>query len=178
MALRVASRTDSLVAIDAVGAEHLLKHGDMLFQLSGTTEHLQAPLITSDEVFDIVRYIRENNSCEFNGTICAELQKSLGGENVSGAGGSFTRSNMLSEEDEQMVKDAFDVFEKFNVVSANFLQRKFSIGNPKAARIVDWLTDNGCVKKSETENKKILAVTKEEFLEILRKVQNGGDENE
>jgi DNA segregation ATPase FtsK/SpoIIIE-like protein len=54
IAFSLPSSRDSMTVLDRGGAEDLLGHGDLLFYTSGRVERLQAPMISTGEVLDLL----------------------------------------------------------------------------------------------------------------------------
>ena len=50
-------------------------------------------------------------------------------------------------------------------VSISLLQRKLSFGYPKAAKIVDWMTDEGYIVASQMGKQKQVTLSMDEFIE-------------
>ena len=50
-------------------------------------------------------------------------------------------------------------------VSTSFLQRKLGVGYPRAAKIIDWLTDNGYITPNAIQGKRQMILSIEEFEE-------------
>jgi DNA segregation ATPase FtsK/SpoIIIE-like protein len=62
VALKVLSNDNSMVILDEVGAEKLLKNGDMLYKTEdGETKRLQAPFVNEDELRNLIKLL-ENSS--------------------------------------------------------------------------------------------------------------------
>jgi S-DNA-T family DNA segregation ATPase FtsK/SpoIIIE len=53
----------------------------------------------------------------------------------------------------------------FGGLSASFLQRKLGVGYPRAAKIIDYLTDNGYITPNKIAGKNQMILPREEFEE-------------
>ena len=133
ISFKVSNGTDSRVILDDLGAEKLLSHGDMLFLQPGRSKPLRfhGPYISEKEVENVV------NHWKSQGTSSYEWQNSENNDSFD-----------LMEESEQedaMYAEILQFVQTCPAVSASFLQRKFRIGYPRAARIIEVLYANGVI---------------------------------
>ncbi len=134
ISFQVASRTDSRVVLDENGADKLLGNGDMLFLAPGTS-HLtraQGTYVSDEEVNSVIDYYREFEP-EYN-TELAQISATSGGK----GGGS------LKDRDE-LYEAAIDVVVREGRGSVSLLQRALGIGYGRAARLVDFMAEDGIV---------------------------------
>ncbi len=134
IAFGVASRVDSQVVLDVKGAEQLLGNGDMLFLLPGTSQLVrgQGAFVSDreiDAVIDAVSVEKQDFVIELRDT------------NDDGDNGG---KDSEIEYDEFYIP-AVDFVIGEGRASTSVLQRKFSIGYTRAARIVDVMTQEGIV---------------------------------
>ena len=66
--------------------------------------------------------------------------------------------------------DALEMCIKYQKVSTSFLQTKFSVGYPKAAKIIDWMQESGYITVDGM--KKIINATQAD----VDKLRNGEEE--
>jgi len=151
IAFAVSSQIDSRIILDDAGAEKLIGRGDMLFHpiTSSHPIRLQAPYVEDKDIKNVVSYIVENF-------------------------GNLNYDVINFEEKEEAEEKEFDGFEDpllpkviellkgRKVISTSYIQRKFSIGYNRAARILDILEKKGYVA-SQGEGKP-------------RRVLRGGDD--
>jgi len=151
IAFAVSSQIDSRIILDDAGAEKLIGRGDMLFHpiTSSHPIRLQAPYVEDKDIKNVVSYIVENF-------------------------GNLNYDVINFEEKEEAEEKEFDGFEDpllpkviellkgRKVISTSYIQRKFSIGYNRAARILDILEEKGYVA-SQGEGKP-------------RRVLRGGDD--
>jgi S-DNA-T family DNA segregation ATPase FtsK/SpoIIIE len=136
IAFQVASRTDSRVVLDEMGADKLLGNGDLLFLLPGTSTLLrgQGTYVSDDEINAIV---------DFVGTTEPQFVKELvalkASEPADSAGG-----KKLPNRDE-LYEAAVDVVIREGRGSVSLLQRALGIGYGRAARLVDYMAEDGIV---------------------------------
>jgi DNA segregation ATPase FtsK/SpoIIIE, S-DNA-T family len=133
---QVSSRTDSRVVLDEMGAEKLLGKGDMLFLQPGTSTLIrsQGTYASDREITGVV----ENLECE--PCFVQELvELSSGGKD--GEGGFL---DTLRARDE-LYEQAIEVIVREGRGSVSLLQRALGIGYGRAARLVDYMAEDGIV---------------------------------
>lgn len=137
IAFKVASRINSQIILDDVGAESLLGNGDMLFLPPGSS-HLvraQGAFVRDEDILEVVK------ECE------AQLPPNY-------VINSFSQIADLSSEDEAAPNDplyeqAKDVVLSTGNASTTFLQRKLKLGYARAANLIDQLEARGIVGPQE-----------------------------
>ncbi len=146
IALRVTSQIDSRTILDVAGAEKLLGAGDMLFVSSDTPQanRIQSAFISETELKNVVKYLTDNYKNEIPSQI--DLAPPQGADkNIFSS--SFDSEDGEIEQDE-LYEEAKEVALGSGKISTSFLQRKFSIGYSRAAKIIDQLEANGIVGPS------------------------------
>ena len=142
----VTSMIDSRVILDTVGAEKLLGQGDMLYLPSDASKprRLQGVFVSEQEVGRIV-YFWGNQKGSAASTM------SLNDLRVS-----FTQNREERDEDPFLTK-ARDLAMHHNSISTSLVQRRLSIGYPRAARLIDQLEEEGVVGPGEPgKSRKVL----------------------
>ncbi len=135
IAFEVASRTDSLVVLDRVGAEKLLGNGDMLFLKPGTSQvhRGQGTYVSDKEIEAIIEQIGTEEQ-----DFAAELfDLKIEGEEEDGDEIPRGRDAMYEKCVEFLIREGRG--------SLSLLQRRFSIGYNRAARIMDRMAAEGVV---------------------------------
>jgi S-DNA-T family DNA segregation ATPase FtsK/SpoIIIE len=134
---QVSSRTDSRVVLDEMGADKLLGKGDMLFLQPGTSTLIRAQgTYASDE--EITRVV-DHLECE--PCFVPELvQLSTSGKDSDG--GSFLE-NLRSRD--EVYEQAIEVIIREGRGSVSLLQRALGIGYGRAARLIDFMAEDGIV---------------------------------
>ncbi len=149
IALQVASQIDSRTILDMSGAEKLLGRGDMLF-LSGDTSkprRVQAPLVTEQEVKEVVGFIREQaEKLQVDTAAPSGLQVDFNAPAGGNMPGSFGDGG---EAEDDMYDDAKQVVIESGKASASLLQRRLRVGYARAARLLDILEENGIIGPGE-----------------------------
>ena len=154
-ALRVNSKVDSRTILDAGGAEDMLGHGDMLFLAPGQNEpnRVHGAFISDSEVNRICDAWRERGAPDYIDNMFDNfaLTSPSGGGNGDGGG--------IATGDEDALYDEVVAFVlETRKVSASSIQRKFSIGYNRAARIVDAMEEAGLVSAMGKSGKRELLV--------------------
>ncbi|OTG81105.1 DNA translocase FtsK [Acinetobacter sp. ANC 4648] len=152
VALRVNSKIDSRTILDAGGAEDLLGHGDMLFLGPGKIEpeRVHGAFISDDEVNRICDAWRERGHPNYVDEILTPYDEE-------------PTSRGFEEGESDPSRDAlYDQCISFVLetrkVSVSSLQRKFSLGYNRAARIVDQMEENGVVSSMGANGKREILV--------------------
>lgn len=150
MAFAVSSGTDSRTILDGNGAEKLLGRGDMLFMPVGQNKptRIQGAFISDEDVANVVEFVSDQRSTAFDKTM------------------EVSDEEIEQEKRENDVDELFDDVVKFIAVegkcSISLLQRHFSIGYNRSARIVDELEARGIVGKQEGAKPREVYVKSEE----------------
>ncbi len=158
IAFKVASRVDSEVILGSTGAEKLLGYGDMLYKPSDAEpSRLQGCFIDTPETKDIVNFIIEHNEEIYD----EEANNAINNPNKANNNGSD--SNGVDPLLPQALKLCIDN----GVASTTMVQRKLSIGYPRAARIVDQMEERGYISSAEGSKQRQVYVTIDEFYSIF-----------
>jgi S-DNA-T family DNA segregation ATPase FtsK/SpoIIIE len=136
IAFQVASRTDSRVVLDEMGAEKLLGNGDMLFLLPGTSTLLrgQGTFLSDDEINRIVDFVGTDEP-QFAGEL---LELKTKEELEASTSDSFQSRDELYE-------TAADIVVRERRGSVSLLQRALGIGYGRAARLIDFMAEDRIV---------------------------------
>ncbi len=148
-ALRVNSKVDSRTILDSGGAEDMLGNGDMLFLGPGQIEpdRVHGAYVSDEEVNSICDAWRERGAPDY-------IDNMAGNFELSSPGGGSTGSP--TGEDDELYNEAVGFIMETRKVSASSIQRKFSIGYNRAARIVDSMEDAGLVSSMGKSGKREL----------------------
>ncbi|MDR2438946.1 MAG: DNA translocase FtsK 4TM domain-containing protein [Planctomycetaceae bacterium] len=143
IAFGVATRTDSLVVLDRIGAERLLGNGDMLFLQPGTSQLLrgQGTYVSDTEIESIIELI---------GTDDPDFIEELVDLDFDTDDSAANASNDFNGEDEKIQRDelyqqAVEFIIQQGRGSLSLLQRRFSVGYGRAARMIEFMAEDGVV---------------------------------
>ncbi len=152
VALRVNSKIDSRTILDAGGAEDLLGHGDMLFLGPGKIEpeRVHGAFISDDEVNSICDAWRERGAPNYVAEILTPYDEEPTSRGFEDGDGSSDRDALY----DQCVSFVLET----RKASTSSLQRKFSLGYNRAARIIDQMEENGIVSGMGANGKREILV--------------------
>ncbi|MGE5756881.1 MAG: DNA translocase FtsK [Planctomycetaceae bacterium] len=163
IAFQVASRGDSRVVLDEMGADKLLGNGDMLFLFPGTSHIVRAQgTYVSDREVERICHHLERYPVEFSRELM-QLQ-------VGGGPGGKDRGAALKERDE-LYEPAIEIIIREGRGSCSLLQRALGIGYGRAARLIDFMAEDGIVGEFKSGSAREVLYSWEEW-EALK---NGGD---
>jgi S-DNA-T family DNA segregation ATPase FtsK/SpoIIIE len=131
----VTSQIDSRVVLDTPGAEALLGRGDMLLMRpeAGKLARVQGCYVADDEIGGVVTFWKQQAASQ-----------QAGGHPVAAPPPWNGILDQL-DDDEELVQQAIDILEGMRTCSTSMLQRRLSLGHPKAARLVEELAARGIV---------------------------------
>ncbi len=138
IAFMVASRTDSNIIIDTVGAEKLLGRGDMLYAsaVDPAPIRIQGTFVSDQEVENVVTAVKDYGEPDYiDEEIFVEDEedeaRDLFGEPMS--------------DDDPLYDQALEIVVQSGKASASYLQRRLKIGYNRAARLVEEMEERGIV---------------------------------
>jgi S-DNA-T family DNA segregation ATPase FtsK/SpoIIIE len=137
IAFKVASRINSQIILDDVGAEMLLGNGDMLYLPPGTSCLIRAQgcYVSDDEINRVINRVCEQAPPQYvMENFAAYAPENLSAKSVSGSEG----QDALFEQASQLCYEA-------GAASTTYLQRKLKIGYARAASLMDELERAGIV---------------------------------
>ncbi len=157
ISFQVASRMDSRVVLDEMGAERLLGNGDMLYLAPGTSTltRAQGTYISDEEVNSIIEFYSSyptRYSAEIEQATSAAMQS-------SGSGSSGPR------ERDEMYERAVEVVISEGRGSCSLLQRALGVGYGRAARMIDHMAEDGIVGGYKGSKSREVICTLEEWEE-------------
>ena len=137
-ALPISSRTDSRVVLDENGADRLLGNGDMLFLVPGTSNLIRAQgtYVSDNEVNHIIDHFSDQ-SPQYSAELARVAAKSvLSGDSSGGAD---------EREKDELYDSAVEIIVREGRGSVSLLQRHLGIGYGRAARLIDYMAEDGIV---------------------------------
>ena len=136
IAFMVASKMDSRIIIDMVGAEKLLGKGDMLY--SGTVDpfptRMQGAFVSEEEVERVVDYVKSLGEPDY---IDEEIFFDDEDEEAD--------PSLFSEGEDPLYEKALEIVMQQGKASASYIQRRLKIGYNRAARLVEVMEHYGVV---------------------------------
>ncbi|MBO7668210.1 MAG: DNA translocase FtsK [Firmicutes bacterium] len=158
IAFAVSSYTDSRTILDMGGAEKLLGKGDMLYSPIGMNKpmRVQGTFISEEDVARLVEYCCDQAAPKFSDEAVAAADKEVGESGSS-----------VDEDLDELLYDAAMIIASTGQASVSFLQRRLSIGNPRAARIMDQLEMKGVVGGSKGAKPRDILMSPDEIEQLL-----------
>jgi len=159
---QVSSRSDSRVVLDEMGADKLLGKGDMLFLQPGTSTLIrsQGTYASDEEITHVVEHL-ECEPC-----FAPELIRISGGG--VGQGGFFETLRARDEVYEQ----AIEVVVREGRGSVSLLQRALGIGYGRAARLIDFMAEDGIVGAYNGSNAREVLYNPEQWDDLKEREQS------
>ncbi len=151
ISFKVASKMDSRIILDEGGAERLLARGDMLFLAPGVPkpERHHGPYLTEFEIAQVVRSWKAQGEPEYDAVAMKVIEGSGGGFDLDGSAAGGGEGGLDGFDDEDIKDDRYDELLAWvasqKEVSASLLQRKFRLGYPRAARLMEIFEAEGVV---------------------------------
>lgn len=149
ISFKVASRVNSQIVLDEVGAESLLGNGDMLFLPPGAS-HLvraQGAFIRDEDILAVVKTLCEQATPNY--LILSFSQMAI-----------EENENVDEASQDSLYEDAKDIILSTGNASTTFLQRKLKIGYARAASLIDQLEARGIVGPAEGSKPRKILVTR------------------
>ncbi|AOV07197.1 DNA translocase FtsK [Sporosarcina ureilytica] len=154
IAFSVSSQVDSRTMIDTNGAERLLGRGDMLYVGNGESSpvRLQGTFVTDDEIERIIEHVQNEASPTY-----------LFGQDE------LLKSAVDEEEDPLFVEACQFIYEQ-DSASTSMLQRNFSIGYNRAAKLMDRLEKLGFISPQQGSRARDVYLTESDLNELKETV--------
>ena len=167
ISFQVASRTDSRVVLDEMGADKLLGNGDMLFLWPGTSMLLrgQGTYMSDEEINAVVDHCSTGEQNFVNELVNLKIKDEEGEEAKPGA---------LTKRDD-LYEAAVDVVVREGRGSCSLLQRILGIGYGRAARLIDYMAEDAIVGQYNGSQAREVLISVAEW-EVMQ--AGGGAEDE
>lgn len=167
IAFAVASQVDSRTIIDSGGAEKLLGKGDMLYFPIGSIKAIrgQGAFVSNSEVEAVLSYIKDYHDPQYDEGVAAALDNPSG--TLDEDQGDFAG-------EDELLMDALTTVIEADYAAVSLLQRRLSVGYPRAARLVDRLSELGWVGPHEGSKPRKILITREQYEHIMREFDGAG----
>jgi len=164
IAFQVSSRTDSRVVLDEMGADKLLGNGDMLFLWPGTSTLLrgQGTYLSDDEIERIVDSVSTGEQHFVHELVHLKLE-------TAAPGGAA----QLEKRDE-LYESAIDIVVREGRGSVSLLQRALGIGYGRAARLIDFMAEDGIVGAYAGSQAREVLISLEDWEQMQAANREGG----
>ncbi len=155
IAFAVSSQVDSRTIIDGAGAERLLGRGDMLYIGNGQSSavRLQGTFVTDDEIEQIIEHVKNEASPDYL----------FGQEDLLAA-------VVEEEETDPLFVQACTFIIEQESASTSLLQRHFSIGYNRAAKLMDRMEKHGFISEQRGSRPRDVYVTQADLDAFLNPV--------
>ena len=173
VALLVASGVDSRTIIDMIGAEKLLGNGDMLFYPTGYVKpvRVQGAFVSDEEIYRTVKFLINQNNVNYYEKEAAEMEKYDNASTDEGASGdSGSDGDGSQSKYDEYLYEAGKLCIESGKASSSMLQRRFSVGFNRAARIVDQLYEIGAIGPQNGAKPREILVDSMKFEEMCQEL--------
>lgn len=148
IALKVSSPLDSRIILDTAGAENLLGKGDFLFLPPGGISKLtraQGAWVSDAEIAEIVKFCASHAKQKFEQGVSAEMDNADGSAPNADNGGRLSGSRSSGDAEDELYTRCVNLVVTERKASTSLLQRRFSIGYGRAAKIMDLMEERGII---------------------------------
>ena len=162
ISFQVASRTDSRVVLDEMGADKLLGNGDMLFLWPGTSMLIrgQGTYVTDDEINRVVDAASTGEQNFVDELVSLKVEDDQAGP-----------PEKLRKRDD-LYEQAVEIVVREGRGSVSLLQRCLGIGYGRAARLIDYMAEDGIVGEYAGSQAREVLIS----LADWERMQSGGGE--
>lgn len=147
ISFKVNSSMDSRIILDETGAERLLAQGDMLYKSPGGSSLIRhhGPFLKDSEIGEVTKFWSLQGDPDYDHSAMKAMENANGHESgdAFGSEGGSGEDNYDERYDEIL---AWASTQK--EISASLIQRRFQLGYPRAARIVETFEREGVVGPS------------------------------
>ncbi len=149
ISFQVSSKHDSRTILDAVGAEHLLGRGDMLFKPGGGKfQRMHGAFVSDATVSTVVNYWKSQQKPDYR------LDFSEWGASQESDSAGFGHNTDVSAD--PMYAEAVEFVQGQGKASISLIQRRFRIGFNKAARLVEQMEQDGLIGPADGSKPRVV----------------------
>ena len=148
IAFMVSSQIDSRTILDTAGAEKLLGRGDMLYLGNGKSQpkRLQGTYIDDEKIDEVVNFVKQQ----------AKPHYAFDPDNLK-------KKELDHENEDEIMPRVLDYIVSEETTSTSKLQRVFSIGYNRAARIIEQLEKKQYISPARGSKPRKIFLTEEEL---------------
>lgn len=156
IAFSVSSQIDSRTIIDTQGAERLLGKGDMLYIGNGqsSASRLQGTFVTDDEIERIIEHVQNEATPTYL----------FGQEDL-------LASAVEEEESDPLFEEACLFVYEQESASTSLLQRNFSIGYNRAAKLMDRMEKKGFISEQRGSKARDVYLTENDLNQLTEPIE-------
>jgi len=175
IAFAVASQVDSRTILDMAGAEKLLGKGDMLYYPQSAAKPIrgQGAFITDAEVERIIGHIKSLHQSSYDQKVA---------DAISTAAVSNGRKDKDKDKDEgdsdELLPQALQICVETGYASVSLLQRRMTVGYPRAARLIDRMHELGYIGGFEGSKPRKVLITLNQLMEMQMKAQTDASDED
>ncbi len=144
ISFKVNSSMDSRIILDETGAERLLAQGDMLFKNPGGPNSVRhhGPFLKDAEINSVAKFWSDQAEPEYDASALKALEGPAAGEMGDRSGDEFGEGG--ADYDERY-DEILSWASSQKAISASLIQRRFQLGYPRAARLIETFEKEGVV---------------------------------
>ncbi len=141
IAFTVTQNLESRIILDQGGAEKLLGAGDMLFMTASSPKpkRIQGAWVTNKEIDKVVAHLHLQSLPDYNDDVTNQRVQ------LNGKGGLVPDHESGGGGDDPLFDEAVQMVINTQKASASSLQRRFKLGYNRAARLIDFMEEQGIV---------------------------------
>lgn len=149
ISFKVASKMDSRIILDEQGAERLLSQGDMLFIAGGSSKPMRhhGPYLKESEINAVAQFWSDQGEPEYDSIAMKALDGGPNQTSFAGAEAGEFGGDLLGDSDEydERYDEILSWAATQKAISASLIQRRFKLGYPRAARLIEVFEKEGVV---------------------------------
>ncbi len=175
IAFAVASQVDSRTILDMAGAEKLLGKGDMLYYPQSAAKPIrgQGAFITDAEVERIIGHIKSLHQSSYDQKVA---------DAISTAAVANGRKDKDKDKDDgdsdELLPQALQICVETGYASVSLLQRRMTVGYPRAARLIDRMHELGYIGGFEGSKPRKILITLNQLMEMQMKAQTDASDED
>lgn len=149
ISFKVASKMDSRIILDEQGAERLLSQGDMLVVVGGSGKAVRhhGPYLKETEINGVAKFWADQGEPDYDPIAMRALEGGPAQGNFAGISAEGADFDDLGgdEEYDERYDEILAWAASQKAISASLIQRRFKLGYPRAARLIELFEKEGVV---------------------------------